>query len=341
MIYILACVPEASGGIYQYELNEDSQPVQCGFTQLPGTNWLIFSKDRRRAYATCRIDDNGGTGVASYRVDPKSGCLHELNRLSADGAASCHLCLSPDEKRLFCANYLSGSISEFSVGGNGALKKLSKLTKHYGVGFNLPRQDGPHPHFTAISPDGRYLVVNDLGLDAIFAYPLDGGDPIISRITPAGTGPRHLAFTPDGAHAYLLTELFSQIIFLDYQDGLFTIRRHYRNLAPEFSGVSIAAALRFSPDGRFLLASNRGEDTIVSWEVLPDGGLRLAGRCHSGGHCPRDFNFTPDGKWILTANEFSGEVARFAWRDGRLTRQDGIIHLPHPLMVTWFQRDAS
>ncbi len=334
MFYILASTTEPQGGIYQYELNEFNQPVQIGFYRLPGTNWLIFSRDRTRAYATCAVDNDGGTGVAAFKVSQKSGKLTELNRVAANGRASCHLCLDPTEKRLFSANYSSGSISEFAVADDGSIKELTRVTSHCGVGVNLPRQDSAHTHFTAISPDGKYLIVNDLGLDAIFAYPLNGEDPIISRITPAGTGPRHLVFTPDGSHAYLLTELFGQLIYLDYEDGLFTVRKRYSALAPDYSGINTASALRYSPDGRFIVASNRGEDTLVSWEIQKDGDLKFVGRYPSGGHYPRDFNFVEDGKFVIAANEFSGEVAWFIWNDGKLVRQDGVINLPHPLMVT-------
>ena len=334
MFYILASDASPAGGIYQYKLDEFNQPVQIGFNQLPKTNWLIFSRDRTRAYATCAVGNDGGTGVAAFKVAPKTGKLTELNRVAANGAASCHLCLDPEEKRLFCANYSSGSITEFALAADGSIKELSRLTSHCGVGVNLPRQDMAHTHFTAISPDGKYLVVNDLGLDAIFAYPLKGGDPIISRITPAGTGPRHLVFTPDGAHAYLLTELFGQLIYLDYEDGLFTVQKHYSALEPNYSGINTASALRYSPDGRFLVASNRGEDTLVSWEIQKDGELKFVGRYPSGGHYPRDFNFVENGKFVYAANEFSGEVAWFIWNDGEMVRQDGVLNLPHPLMVT-------
>lgn len=330
-LYILSCVPEADGGIYRYGLDEDGRLCQLGFTALPNTNWMIFSADRSRAYATCSVED--GHGVAAFCVEP-DGSLAELSRCAANGRASCHLCLTPDERRLFCANYTSGSVSEFAVAADGGIQELLRVHQHHGSGVNLPRQDGPHTHFTAVSPDGRYMVVNDLGLDAIYAYPLDGGEPVVSRIAPAGTGPRHLAFTPDGRHAYLLTELFSQVIWLDYHDGHFTCRRHYSAVASDYCGYTIGAALRFSPDGRFLLASNRGEDSIICWEIGEQGALRRTGRWYSGGHHPRDFNFSADGRWVFAANELSGDVYCFAWHEGILRPQCRTLHLRHPLMVT-------
>ena len=168
IFYIVACAAALDGGIYRYQMMEDGSVRQLGFNQLDNANWISFSPDRRFLYSTCTVGDS--SGVAAYKVGA-DGALTELNRMSAAGKAGCYVITDPSGKFLFCANYSSGSVSVFALNGDGSIRERLRNIQHTGKGPNQPRQDGPHTHFTNITPDGKYLIVIDLGIDAVRLYP--------------------------------------------------------------------------------------------------------------------------------------------------------------------------
>ena len=332
--YIVGLSPDADGGIHQFRLDENGRPAPLSFARLPGATWLIFTPDRRFAYSTCYIDGNANAGVAVFRDDAEDGTLTELQRVSSHGKSACHLTLSPDGQRLFCANYTTGSAAEFHVRPDGTLSEVVRLDQHVGSGPDAERQQGPHVHFTAIDPTRKYLVLCDLGLDSLHACPLDGGPEIVSRIEPLGGGPRHLVFSDNGDQAYLLTEMGSVIHHLAYRDGHFTPIAQYPALAPDFQGRSWAAAIRYTPDHRFLFVTNRGESTVALFRILPDGALAFHQRIPTGADYPRDANFLPGGSYFATANQNGNQVHFFTWQNNRLTHAGYSIPIPHPVQIT-------
>ena len=338
--YIAAMSETPEGGIYQYRLNAQGKPEQLSFAPLAGANYMAFSADGKTLYSTGNCQQKGS--AAAFRIRP-DGSLEFLNAIPSEGVSTCYIIPSPGGKYLYCANYMNSCISEFSLNPDGSLRARERVIAYQGHGPH-PRQTVPHPHFTNITPDGRFLAVIDLGLDAITLYGLDGDGrielekPSVFRVTPGGSGPRHLVFNRKGDIAYLCNEVGNTAAVLDYRDGEFRQRQLLSTLPEGCTAETKAAAIRLSPDERFLYVSNRGFDSVAVFRVDPqDGALTLQEIVPSEGVSPRDIAFLPDGRHFACANEFSDLVAFFDFdpASGKLTPNGHRITLPRPLAICW------
>ena len=341
IFYIVACAAAIEGGgIFRYQLNEKGAPELLGSNPIDNANWISFSPDRKYLDSTCTVGDS--SGVAAYKVNADLS-LTELNRMSAEGKAGCYVITDPSGKFLFCANYLSGSVSVFALNADGSIRERLRNIQHTGKGPKQPRQDGPHTHFTNITPDGKYLIVIDLGIDAVKLYPFDpvkgiDEDKVVTfHVEPAGSGPRHLIFDRSGKIAYLLDELGNTIHSLSYQDGKFRTLQIASTLPKDFEGVTKASAVRLSEDERFLFASNRGYDSIAVFELDGKGGMKMHDLLLCGGSSPRDINFLPGLRKFASANEFSDTVFFFDYNaaTGKLTPDGHVLTHKRPLAIYW------
>ncbi len=332
--YVVGCSQEPDGGIYLYRRSNGKSRLEK-FTQIPGANYLAFAGDRRTVYASGADAERRGY-VAAFRVKTNGG-LSPLNRISTEGTACCHLCVSPDGKRLYAANYLSGSVAGFALEADGSIGGLKEFDQHRGHGVDPKRQEGPHAHFTGFSPDGRFLFVNDLGLDLVFAYPytikdgIDCAGAVKNPVVPEGSGPRHLLFEPEGT-CLLVTEMGNAIQRFDCADGGLKLHSGVPTLPSGTAAPSKAAAIRLSPDARFVLASNRGLDSVAVFERAT---LKRVFLGFSGGKSPRDFDFLADGHTVVVTNEFEPNVVFFDFdaQNGALTPTGEVLTLPRPLCV--------
>ena len=335
IFYIVCCSQGADGGVVTVRHGSNGKYEVCGFTGLAGANYLVPAADGRHFYASGGDSDFRGF-VAVLRVGDDGVPTVEDRRFTG-GQGCCHLCLSPDGKRLYAANYRSGSVSGFAVGSDGILSEALEFDQHTGHGVDPDRQEGPHAHFCGFDPKRKFLLVNDLGLDTIFAYPYDrsrGIDIAAARrsaVVPAGAGPRHLVFEPEGT-CLLITEMGNTIQRLAYEDGVFTRIAEVSTLPSGTQTRSKAAALRLSPDGRFVLASNRGYDSIAVFERKT---LEMVSAVPSGGKSPRDFAFLADGRTVAATNEFEPNVVFFDFDAERGTLEPTGEHLvlARPLCV--------
>ncbi|MCO8320018.1 lactonase family protein [Burkholderia multivorans] len=315
-----------SDGIYVYRFDTSTgsvAPVSSAKTVNP--SYLLPSRDGRVVYAVNELPgDNGPAtqrgGISAFRFDAKTGALTFIDRVSSEGNDPCYLSLSPDGKYLVTANYSvaadpGGSFALFPVRDDGGVAPAVLSVHHEGKGPVRGRQDNAHVHSTVFSPDGRYLFVQDLGLDKIYGYryTVDGSRGLISptdtRYTPvkAGAGPRHLVFSADGRFAYVTSELNASVEVFGYHDGKLTPIETVSMIAPGFKGKVGGGAIHLSPDGRFLYVSNRGDaNEIVIYAVnQADGRLKTVGRQSSLGRTPREFLGDPTGKWLIVGNQDS------------------------------------
>lgn len=331
--YIVCCSQESDGGVALLRRGSGGGHEICNFTALAGANFLIAAADGGCFYA-CGSDANFRGYVAALRAGG-DGALTLVDRVATGGAGCCHLCLSPDGTRLYAANYRSGSVAGFSVRPDGAIGEREEFDQHTGRGVDPDRQEGPHAHFCGFSPDGKFLLVNDLGLDLIFAYPYDrarGIDIAGARrnpVAPAGAGPRHLLFEPEGT-CLLVTEMGNTLQRLAFADGTFTKLAETPTLPAGTTEKSKAAALRISPDGKFVLASNRGFDSVAVFERTS---LKPVSIAPAGGKSPRDFAFSSDGRTVAVTNEFTPNVVFFDFdaTRGTLAPTGEVLTMARPL----------
>jgi 6-phosphogluconolactonase len=281
----------------------------------PGGNFL---------YAVSEVDaiDGKRTGaVDAFVLDAKSGKLTPLNRQLSGGSGPCHISVEATGKCLLVANYGGGSIAALPIHADGTLGEAVTKIQHTGSSVNTNRQAGPHAHFILPSPDNRFTLDCDLGLDKIFINQLDAS---AAKLTPAdlsfvtvapGSGPRHLIFSADGKFVYVINEMAGTITVFSYVAGSATMAevQTISTLPTDFSGKSTAAEIALHPTGKFLYASNRGHDSIALFAVdQKTGRLTLVEHQSTMGRTPRHFAIDPTGRWLLAENQASNSVVVFA-----------------------------
>jgi len=287
----------------------------------------------QRLYATLETNDERA-GIATIALDEKRRL--RLQHISASpGAIPCHLDMHPGGRWLACACYGSGHVFTRPITSEGSLTDGGMAIRREGHSVNPERQNTAHPHAVRFSPDGNWLVVPDLGTDEIVSYPFDATSGTISEaqarrwIAPPGSGPRLVLFSRDGRHLLAVKEIASEISSLAWDAGFLTEVCSASGLIGAFSGSNTTAGLRWHPDGRTFAVSNRGADTIAMFRFdADDGSIVPLGAVPSGGAKPRDFEFTPCGRWLIAANQNGDSLVVYAVESDRLV--DTGIH--HPVL---------
>ena len=329
-----------SGGISVMRIDESGKISTQFFFDLYGTSYLAYSNDRKTLYASCA---EGKAGAVAALAIADDGSLKFLNRLPSCGVSTCYVIAAPGGKFLYAASYFTSNISEFSLNEDGSLKALERVVTFSGKSVD-PRQECSHPHFVNFTPDGKKLIVVDLGLDQIklFDFDPDKGllnveSPDVFTVEPAGSGPRHLVFNAAGNTAYLVNEIGNTVSVLGFDGNNFQFRQLVSTLPETCNCYSKASAIRLSADGRHLLVSNRGYDSIAIYNVSEDGLLELDSIVNSEGEGPRDINFLPGNKFFAAANEFGNNTAFFAYDEnsGKLTYTGESINMPGALAIYW------
>ncbi|MGE3911980.1 MAG: lactonase family protein [Chloroflexota bacterium] len=296
------------------------QLAEIGGNDIPGRGWLALSPDERFLYAA--ID---GDAIASFAVDQKTGALTPLNTSPTGTSSVSHLSVDPSGKYVVGASYSGGAVCVVSVNEDGSLGQPTDVVKHEG---EIP---GPHPdqtqakaHQCPFDPSGKWVVVNDLGLDRTYVYSLDTASGKLMANDPPyiqyvrGRGPRHIAFHPSNTYAYVINELSAEMTALawDAENGVFTELHTESTLPPGWTGRKWTAQVIVHPNGKFVYGSNRGSgtasDDIVIFAIdRATGRMTLAGHAQTLGQVARNFNIEPSGKYLVCAHQDSDNVVVF------------------------------
>ena len=257
-------------GLHLYSFTEERGLEQLrAYTGLTESSFVL---EHPRHPVLYTVEETMDGAICAWRIEGTE--LTQVSKLSTGGGAPCHLALSEDGRMLYAANYMGGSLACFALDEEGIPVKRSDLRQHEGHGPNAIRQEGPHAHFS-LAKEGLQFVC-DLGLDAIIAYENVNGELHEKQriAVPAGYGPRHLAIHPNWPkHIYCLTQLASHVLVLALKEQGYEVLQDLSMLPEDNSKQSIAAAIKFTENGRFLLASNRGHDSIAVYPVNQDGTL--------------------------------------------------------------------
>lgn len=298
------------------------------------------------------IADSGKTVFAVYENQSTSSGLTMLKRdgdaaanytpvafSPVGGAAPCHVVISPNGKYAVTSNYSGGSVTIVPIDSNSTTFGTPSTIQFYGSGPVSDRQATPHAHFTSFTPDGKLMVVDDLGTDKLHVFPLgEDGFPLFDDMTDVdiapGSGPRHLVYDSSGKNAYLINEIGGTVTHLRYDSDNATLTPVSYILADYEHGEG-SGDIHLSPDGRFLYASNRlkGDGLAIFAVDQTDGSLTPAGFNSTGIH-PRNFAITPDGNWLLVGcrDDNQIEVYRRNPTDGSLTKTSS-IPCPKPVCI--------
>lgn len=335
---------EAGAGLRVFELDMARGAIrQIGqVDDAVNPIFLAASADGKFLYAAQQVapDPFGWTGgIAVYAV--KGAHLEKLAERACAPTVPCHLSLSHGGRLLVWAEYRQAWTGAFEVGADGMLAESGVRIQHTGRGPNPARQESAHCHCAVTTPDDGRICVCDLGIDQVVVYDADVSRGTMVRVdgagfkTAPGAGPRHLVFHSAADFAFLVNELDSTVVSLRHAGGgALEAVGTYAMLPGGFTGESKAAAIKISPDGRWVLASNRGHDSVAAFWVDAETG-RLERRAISklGGVFPRDFAFSPDGAFIVAGHKLSNEVAVYAFdgATGEMKQVGNTISMVKPL----------
>lgn len=314
-----------SRGIYAYHWDPAAGELRVAGLAAESENptYLALDPSGRYLYAANELESFEGQksgAVSAFAVDVEGARLKAINEVSALGAGTCNVTVDKTGTAAFCANYVGGSASSFFLSPNGQISDAVSHFQYEGHGPNADRQASPHAHRVTVSPENRYLFVNDLGLDCIHIYHLD---PSSAKLTPGeparwdaapGSGPRALRFHPNGHIAYCVCEMASTVDVLHWDAHKGTFRQIQTiSLIPEdYHGATRGCDIVLDHAGRFAYAANRDDDFLVSFSVEPkDGRLTMLARSSCGGKTPRDLTLDPTEKWLLVANQDSDSISVF------------------------------
>ncbi len=238
----------------------------------------------------------------------------EINHRGSNGDWPCHLTIDGSGRWLLVANYQSGNVSVFPILENGSLGDMADNVQHHGHGPNPDRQEGPHTHSTIFTPDQRFVIVADLGLDQLVIYAFDATIGKLhehARVyCEPGSGPRHMVFHPNGQQFYVSHELNNTVVAYDYEAAHCTFaERQTIRTVPANSGENLTADIHISTAGDRLFVSNRGNDSIAIFPITAQGLLEQPALSPCDGHWPRQFALAPDEHFVVIANQYSNEVA--------------------------------
>lgn len=312
--------------------------------------WQAVDPRRPILYTVSETGNDGKASgaVYSFAIDAATGKLRPLGRSDSGGGGATHLAYDPASSTLFVANFGGGQVSAIPVRPDGTFAEVSSVQTDTGSGPHR-RQTGPHAHGVTVDPSGRYVLAPDLGADKIFVYRFDAatrklllGNPAAQPL-PAGSGPRHLVFSPDGRFAFLDTELTGEVYVFrwDARAGQLTPVHHISINQPDFTGERSAAEVVVSRDGRFLYVSDRGANSLIVYAIdAQSGRLAERQRISGGGDRPWSFAISPSGRWMLVTNEGSSALAEFSIdrRSGRLAATANTLAVPKPVSLSFFVR---
>lgn len=318
--------------------------------QLDRPTWTLAHPLLPVLYAVNEIGNDGKTNgsVQAFRIDRKNGALTKIGDVDAGGGGTTYLTYDPRSHTLFAANYGGGSVATIPVRADGSLGARSSLVQDVGTGPNR-RQASPHAHGAQIDPSGRFVLVSDLGADRMFVYPFEAKSHSLSLpvqgqehhyAAPAGSGPRHTAFSPDGRHLYLLNELTAELMSFRWEaaTGTPVEIEHRSTNSPGFSGMSSTSEIAISPNGRYLYVGNRAEHCVVVYALDRTSGKPTeVQRIGGGGDVPWSFTFDPSHRWLLLANEKSNAIAVFSvdTASGKLHDTGQRVSTPSPVSITF------
>ena len=330
-------LPPGNGrGIHLFQVNRDTGAMTAADVHESGTSpsCLALNAAGTRLHSvneTDRVGEKKEGTVSAFAVDPATGKLKPLNTVSSGGAGPTFVSIHPSGGFALVANYFEGSVAVLPILEDGRLGAATDVKADEGkVGptratsapkgsFAISGHDRTHAHMVQADSSGRFVLQVDLGLDCIFSWKFDEkkgalapNDPA-SVSLPAGDGPRHFHFHPNGKWLYSIQEEGSTVVLFDYDTdtGQLASRQTISTLPRDFAGSNFCSGILVSPDGHFVYAGNRLHDTSGIFSVCAKGDLTYVGEEWTRENYPRSFSFDPTGQFLYCCNQRGDNIAVF------------------------------
>ena len=324
-------------GIYTVQLNMQTGVLKVIHTEnARNPSYLTLSNNQKYLYCNTELDKKDNPKVRAYKIKDDYS-LEFLNEQPISGGYPCHI--NEHNSNLLIACYATGNVLQFPLNSSGELLPCRKNYYHNGSSLNAKRQEAPHAHQVSVHPNTKDIFVCHLGIDTVKAYQLEN-----NQLTPhekkdfsvsKGGGPRHLIFNKNGNLAYILNELTGDVSVAKKEKDRFQEIITYRALPKGYKGLPSGSAIRLHPNGKFLYAANRIVDTITIFNVKNDT-LELVGYEYTKGTELREFNISPDGKWLIACHQNSHDTVVYDIKnDGKLQEKYRTKEILSPVCIVF------
>jgi 6-phosphogluconolactonase (cycloisomerase 2 family) len=324
-------------GIQVYTYDQSTGATQfVRSVQHPNASYMVSTPNQKYLYILSEENQTGS--VTAYAVDKLTGNLQLLNKQNIIGQGPCYVSYHIPSKTVYTANYSSGSVTVFKTNADGSLQPASQHVVYTGSSVNASRQEKPHAHCAVVSPDNQFLFVSDLGTDIINRHKINSNGSIeekpIQFKVEAGNGPRHIVFNKQGLYAYSINEMKGSVDVFAVQKG--DLKKIQIIVADTVNTKEDhgSGAIQLSPDGKWLLVSNRvTSDQVVVFAVQANG--QLIKKHHVNvTKKPRFFRFDEAGKFVLVAGQDGDQVQVFSFdsMSGKLALHNTLA-IPVPVCI--------
>lgn len=340
-------------GIYRADFNSENGDISKAELALPlnGAGWITWHPTLSVMYSTANV--NGQPAICTIKVAADKTLSIAQTKTINDG--SCFLTTDRTGTILISTQYGGGTVVAIPIGDDGMLGDEIQEIKHSGGSKVVKgRQNSPHPHYASISPDNQFVFVPDLGLDQLVTYEIDTqNQELIPRDKPIATipggGPRHMKFNESPKFkkldsrefAFVLNELAMSVsVFVHDGEGAMVLKQTTETLTEKEQAGEVfnsASEIRVHPNGKFVYTGNRGHDSVSVFKFEPkENSLTRVQVASIHGAWPRNFDLTPNGKWLIAAGQNTNSATVFAIDSdsGRLTFQRKSTFVPGPICVS-------
>ncbi|MEE9361693.1 MAG: lactonase family protein [Cellulophaga sp.] len=338
--YTQMLIPEIIGkgsGIYTVQLNDETGELSILHTlKTVNPSYLVISEDGQFLYCNTEVDAAFHPKVQAYKIN-EDFSLEFLNEQPIPGGFPCYI--EKHKNNILVACYQTGNIIHYTLSESGKLQPYAKNHQHFGSSINKDRQESPHAHQVTVHPNKNQVFACDLGTDTIKAYHFKKevfltdkqNDIVITK----GGGPRHLVFNKNGKYAYAINELSGAISVLKNNENKFKEINTYSTLPSTYTNVPSASAIRIHPNQQFLYAANRTLDAITIFRINEDK-LEVVDYHYTNGKELREFNLTPNGKWLIACHQNSDDTIVYQIKlDGKLAEKYRTQDLKTPVCVVF------
>ena len=342
-----------SKGIYASHLDAAtgrlSQPELAAET--PSPCYLAVSPNGKCLYAANSMPKFNGEKagpVSAFVIDKHSAHVTLLNQKSSSGLGPCYVSTDASGQMLLDANYADGSVKSFKLDDDGSIGADGSYIRHHGSSINTNRQAGPHAHFIEADPSNRFALACDLGTDKVMIYKINPATGTLTEhslaTVPPGSGPRHLAFSPNGKFAYVVSEMGCTVTTFawDSDAGKLDPLETVSALPPGVGVQPNFTAAEILTSGNFVYATLRGHDSVSVLAADPQTGrLKFVQNIPSDGKVPRGLGIDPTGHWLLVGNQTTDNVAEFSIdsQTGRLSPTGQQLKIGSPVDVKFVEEN--
>jgi 6-phosphogluconolactonase len=324
-------------GIYTVQIDNNTGELQVlHTTKSINPSYLVISHYNKFLYCSTEVSADEKPKVKAYKIQDNFS-LEFVNEQPINGGFPCHIETLNNTVLIAC--YETGNVLQFPIDQSGRLMPCVNNQQHFGHSINKERQEGPHAHQVVIHPNKKEVYVCDLGIDTIKAYTFRGNNFLADKdkdvLVSQGGGPRHLVFNKQGDLAFVMNELTGVISILKATNQIFKQVETFPSLPSTYTSLPSSSAIRLHPNEIFLYAANRTFDAITIFKIRGDN-LELIDYQFTKGKELREFNISPDGKWLIACHQNSNDTVVYQIKaDGTLNETYRTKSIKTPVCVTY------